>query len=50
MSEPVWVSEREREAEAAKAADWHYTRLHLAKHDPRIAYHKCPECKTRGWR
>jgi hypothetical protein len=50
MSYDERLTEREREAQSAKAADQHYTRLHLAQHDPRVPYRECPECKAVGWR
>lgn len=44
------LTERERELMATRAADHHYTRLHLAQHDSRVPYRDCPQCKAVGWR
>ena len=39
-----------REQAATRAADVHYTRLHLARHDQRVPYRDCSQCKAVGWR
>jgi len=44
------MSDAERAAAAERNADAHYTRLHLAHHDPRVPYRECPDCLARGWR